>query len=386
MEEHEINKRLSIIKYLYMLGCDALLNGSSISKSTCVLNFHDAVESFFVLVSEISGVTKRNLNFMDYFEEIKLADAGAQGRELTHKIQMEKLNKLRVNFKHMGILPNEEECNNLRTSLDDFFGENTPKFCGVDFDKISLANAIMNRDVRQLVSEAEALIKDKDYPGCLSKLGRAFYTLIAESKNKTKTVFGESAIFLPDKVDLFRAGLGFNMQHDVEGIINPAYEPLAEALNIIILGIDYKKYAKFKWLTPYFYKVISGDLIEGNRPREFDSRFNVNCKNSEFCYLFVIEAALRIEKFDFGLHSVWEKPDKVMSIDEDGVDLYVKETEKSFKPFKKIEKGTIVKFQGMGINAPQGEFFAVDINNESGWLKKGVRCKEIDNPELNNGK
>jgi hypothetical protein len=383
MEQYEINKRLSIIKYLYMLGCDALLNGSPISKSTSVLNFHDAVESFFVLASEIVGVTRRNLNFMDYFEEIKLSDVGTRGRELTHKMQIEKLNRLRVNFKHLGILPNEEECNNLRISLDDFFVENTPKFCNVNFDKISLANAIMNGTVRQLVSEAEILLNSKDYNSCLSKLGRAFYTLICASENKTKTIFGKSAVFLSGKVDLFHSGLDFDMQHAFEDIINPAYLPLAEALNILILGVDYKKYAKFKWLTPYFSKVISGDIIEGGRPREFDSRFNINHKNAEFCYLFVVEAALRIEKFDFGLHSVWDKPDKVHVVDDKGVDLYAQEGKNKYISIRKIAKGTIVKFQGIGVNTPDGEFFSVEVNNELGYFKKGVKYKEIDNPELN---
>ena len=158
MEQSQINKRLAIIKYLYVMGCEALLNGSPISKSTCVLHFHDAVESLFVLISEIVGAKSGRLNFMDYFAEIKKADASKGNRELTHAIPLGKLNEMRVNFKHMGIMPNEEECNNLKVSIDDFFHENVSKFCDVNFDTISLANSIQNEQVKSLALNAEEFL------------------------------------------------------------------------------------------------------------------------------------------------------------------------------------------------------------------------------------
>jgi hypothetical protein len=193
MNQAEINKRLAIIKYLYILGKEALLSGSPIRKATCVLHFHDSVESFFTLVAEIVGVNKKNLSFMDYFEEIKIADTGKGNRELTYKFQISKLNKLRVNFKHYSILPNEEECISLKVNLDDFLNENVPKFCGMDFSRISLANSIQDEKARKLTQEAESLLEEKKYKNCLSKLGLVFYILFHKSQKKTKNVFGKSA-------------------------------------------------------------------------------------------------------------------------------------------------------------------------------------------------
>jgi hypothetical protein len=49
MNHIDIERRLSIIRYLFILGSDAISKGNRISRSTCVLHYHDAIESFFVL-------------------------------------------------------------------------------------------------------------------------------------------------------------------------------------------------------------------------------------------------------------------------------------------------------------------------------------------------
>ncbi len=383
MTQQEIHKRLAIVKYLYLQGCEALLNGSPISKATGVLSFHDAVESFFVLVSEIVGVKKiGNLNFMDYPEEIKKADSGKGNRELTHHLQLKKLNELRVNFKHMGILPNEDEVNNLRVSLEDFLNENTIKFCGIDFKKVSLADSIKDEEVKNLVKDSETLIEAGDYEQSLVNLGLAFYKIFHKSLNKTNTFFGKNHVFLSPNVDLFHAGLPFEIQHDVERIINSFYEPIAEILNISILGIDYKKYAKFKCLIPGFVTMANGDVHIRKEGNEFFTRFNIHKKNLEFCYFFLIDAILKIEQFDFGLISSWQKPDKVTVLDEDVAIIYRQKNDREFEPQGKINKDTIIEFGPVAIPTAAGEYRQVTIDSVVGWLKTPVKTRQIDNPEL----
>ena len=379
MDALEKDKRLAIIKYLYLMGCETLLKGSFISKSTCILNFHDSVESFLVLVAEIVGIQKTKLNFLEYFDEIKRNDA--ESRELSHKMQMKKLNKIRVNFKHMGIMPNEEECNSLRISINDFFVENVPKFCSLDFDQISLANSIQDDEIRTLVQESEVLLNKKDYSGCLFCLGKAFYKLNRECQQDRR----HSPVFLQKKVDLFEAGLPRRMQDDVARIIQPVYGPIAEKINIIILGIDYLKYAKFKCLTPRFQMMANGDISSVHRMNEYDTKFNVNRGNTEFCYFFMIDATLKIERFNFGLVSAWEKPDKVSAVSEDNTPLF-EESSGKCQVLQLMKKKTIIKLTGMckSLENSEGGIIkckAIIVDGKQGWIESS-KIIQIDNPEL----
>ena len=380
MDRLTIEKRLAIIKYLYLLGRDTLLKGSSLSKANCVLHFHDAIESFFILVCDLTGANrKNNLNFMDYFEEIKKADVGKGNRELTHKGPLDRLNSIRSSFKHKGILPNEQECESLRVSLEDFFEENVPKFCNVDFGRIAFSNSIENQEAKTLIQSAEQSFENKDYEECLSKLGEAFEILRDEAWKKTKAILDGSAVFLQPKLNLFATSLDELLGSDGERFLNSFYEPLADAINVLILGLDYKKYVKFRCLTPRFYKLAGGALKQTSRPRDFDTRFNITKENTEFCYLFVVESALQMESFEFGLVNARDKPDKVTVIDEEEISYFGED----LKEKGKVRRGQIIKFLGSCRHPPDNpklELIQITYEGKNVWIPISARTKQIDNP------
>lgn len=73
-----------------------------------------------------------------------------------------------------------------------------------------------------------------------------------------------------------------------------------EKLNILVLGLDYKRYAKFRRLTPEVVMLPDGTY----RPLPRARKKSLTADDCEFCYDFVVETALRIQEMDSltGLH------------------------------------------------------------------------------------
>jgi len=346
-----------------------------------VLHYHDAIESFFVLAAEIVGVNKKNLNFMDYFEEIKLADRGKGNRELLYKMQMEKLNKVRVSFKHLGIFPDEAVYGELKVAVTELLKECVPLFCQVRFESISLANCITNPVVKVIMINVEKDLQNKKYLECFANLGKAFYLLFDTDRLKTKDKFGRSVIFLQEL-----SLQGSNpLENNIEDTINSRYNALIDPINILIAGIDYRKYRWFKCLTPSFYRTMDGNIHQMNYRTEYKSRFNMHYKTAESAYFFVIECALKIEEFNFGLVSVWDKLDIVDVIDEDNVTYYHRKGKDEFEAKGILPRGTILFNNNMLIvDNPftRSDFRQVNTGKMICWIKKDARVRKEEHPDL----
>jgi hypothetical protein len=78
-----------------------------------------------------------------------------------------------------------------------------------------------------------------------------------------------------------------------------AIDGLVEMVRIISLGIDYRRYSRFKILTPRVFFDGTGE--------PFYSRTNIGTRmvhskeTAEFCVDFVIETALSLLRFDYSL-------------------------------------------------------------------------------------
>jgi hypothetical protein len=69
---------------------------------------------------------------------------------------------------------------------------------------------------------------------------------------------------------------------------------MEQALSMVALGIDYRKYAKFKILTPVCTRLPGGKYVLQLTGQKIWSR-----ENCEFLINFVLECALRLQEFDF---------------------------------------------------------------------------------------
>ena len=84
----------------------------------------------------------------------------------------------------------------------------------------------------------------------------------------------------------------------VEGVvekIDKNFSQIKNVLEVISLGLDYRKYTKFKILTPSVYKVSGGNYHFLTSVRG-ENRSNENC---QFLIDFVLECGLKLQEFDY---------------------------------------------------------------------------------------
>lgn len=291
-------KRLAVIKQLYLHGVEQSyevepMNGFSI------LSFHDSVEMFMKLCAEQKGVKiNKDVNFGDYF--VKLPN-------LSGSATMTNLNNKRVSLKHYGSLPSNLDIEVSRANVTDFFEQNTPVFFNVQFGEISLVSLIKYDSVRDYLNKAMSNLLSNEYKDSITNSQIAFKELMwcykTENTKNYESILGESFNFAFQSSFFLKMGLGRDFDGFIDNV-STSIPLLEERVNIIGLGIDYLHYRKFKLLSPYIemWPHKTGDerysvFIEGDRDRRICSQ-----RNAQFCFDFVIDSALKLQRFDVDIN------------------------------------------------------------------------------------
>jgi hypothetical protein len=300
MLDESVTKRLAFIKYMYKVAVELSERPEPLC-SASILTFHDAIELFLQLASEHLDRSKKDISFLGYWGLLspKLPNSG-----LTQKESMRQLNNARVALKHYGTLPSKLSIEAFRASATNFFEENTPLVFGVEFSDISLIELVQCIDAKNNLKEAEKHLKENKIEDALDKVALAFAQLIDdyESRKPGRFFFGESMTFLGTSLSSPFKRLGSsNSERELAKFIDnvkKSIESLQEAVKIISLGIDYRRYVKFRLLTPYIVKHLDGSYHIINQR---GSRGIPTVEDVQFCIDFVIESAVTIQEFDFSV-------------------------------------------------------------------------------------
>lgn len=292
-----IIKRLAISKQLYQLGL-ALSYEVEPTNGLCLLPFHDSIEMFMRICADAKGLKiDRNTMFMDYFTRLDGLQCSAQ---------MQNLNNKRVALKHHGVIPSSIDIEILRANTTEFFELNTPTFWGVAFSDISLTSLIKYPSVADWLNKASEAHNKGDYAEsiCLSHV--AFKELLF-CHEEDKSFFYESPFSAVKECKHFfkKTKLDNQLDENLEKIKKDLLS-IDDALTIIGLGIDYKQYTRFKLLSPY----INVWSNKEGRTFEWLPKGNVlaNSRNSSYCFDFVINSALHLQRADFDISELLESP------------------------------------------------------------------------------
>lgn len=284
-------RQLALIRYMFHEGVEQSRRPSPLFV-TALLAFHDAAELFLHLACEQHGVVHKEKGaFLDYFSELK------QVGSLAHEPGMNRLNKARVNFKHHGNLPHAQDMEFFRVTVESFFEANTPTLFGTKFSDISLTDLVACLAVREHLAAAEAHWSSQRGEDARDSVAVAFDELLLDYRNRKRAprsgrspfYFGPSFAFLD----------GFHLR--AEGPLRKFADAVAEGMDqmqwsmeILALGIDYRRYVRFEMLTPSVQRTASGAASI--------SRFHrspLSQEEYEYCLSFVIEAAVKLQEFDF---------------------------------------------------------------------------------------
>jgi len=294
-------ERLAFIKNLYNVGVEQSRKAEPFCWAS-VLTFHDALELFLALASEFLDLGKRlkDISFMEYWPLIskKLVEKGKG--ELTHKISMEKLNKARVDFKHYGNPPSKSTIEDFRESVRSFFQENTPLVFDVKFSDISLIELVECKATKESLEKAQEYLREEKTEDSLDMVALAFTQLIDDYEDRKRGRFGRSPFFFGKSMSFmssFFMGINGELGRYIDNV-KESIESLQESVKILSLGLDYRRYARFRLLTPFVLKL--GEKYQIQRIKR-GSAGSPNAEDIQFCIDFVIESAMALQEFDFSL-------------------------------------------------------------------------------------
>jgi hypothetical protein len=313
MNEHKLSEstiqRLAFIKYLYNIAVGQSHQPEPLAAAS-ILMFHDSIELFLQLACEhLDAETKTNTSFIEYWEILKpkMPNGG-----LTQKESMKRLNKSRVALKHHGILPTKIDIEAFRASAINFFEDNTSLVFGTRINEISMINLIVYESVKTSLKKAEEYKEKGDLSEALVEIAIAFKQLINAYEASKRSQFGHSPFFFGEDMTFESSfHMGLNSYNSLEGgpfthhhfadfvdKVRDSIQAMREAIKILSLGLDYRRYTKFQLLTPYVIQTMDGKYHCQAKRREKPS-----IEEYEFCYNFVIDSAIRLQDFDFDVKS-----------------------------------------------------------------------------------
>ena len=287
--------RLAYIRYLYIVGVQQSRQPEPLS-SASILTFHDSVELFLHLATEVwDAKPKADQEFIGYWD---ILQPHIPGGHLSQKESMRRLNKARVGLKHSGIWPNKGVTDGLRGSVAAFYDENTPLlFPGMKFAELSMVDLVRYPETRQSLKEAQTLLAKGELLESLGKMGVGFVQLLDEYEETKRTHHGRSPFLFGERF-YSSEGISFGEFGEIRdgfvGKVRDSIEALQEAMKILSLGIDYRRYAKFRVYTPAVLRIPGGKpVIQWVNPVEASEEV---CKS---CLDFVIESAIQLQTSEY---------------------------------------------------------------------------------------
>ncbi len=271
-----IRTRLAFIRYLFRRALEQSRQpypGQAVS----VLTFHDAVELFLHLAFEHAGLTgKTDVKFLEYWG--RLADASPP-LNLSGKTSMDKLNRARVSLKHYGMPPSPGDVEGFRGSVTSFFEDNCTRVFGVDFERVSMVDLVRSDQVRPHLAATEDAIATGDGVRAMNELALAFAKLVDEHE-----IIGPPPDVVPDgSIRGTPAGLFWN---------SGEIEKLRAVVSVVALGLDFRRWVRFRRLVPMAVRVSVGETHYGNLEWSGPAPVLTDCQES---FDFVIESALKLE-------------------------------------------------------------------------------------------
>lgn len=257
-------RRLAFIRGLYRQAQQISETGGPMM-ATALLLIHDATELFLVLVVEHLNIpAKTGITFMQYWDLVP---------QLTHKKSMDRLNTARGSLKHKGVSPADTVVRELVSIAHSFLIDSSHVFLGVNFDAISMVDAIANAQVRDLLAAAETELEQKKPTEAITQAAQAAY--LANTPLSRRLIESRPSAFDPEGDRWAR-----------EAIVE-----LAENITLVTLGVNQALYARFRRISPSVVRSMAGSWQVrwrgGQEASTDDARFAID---------FVTDFALAAER------------------------------------------------------------------------------------------
>jgi hypothetical protein len=285
-------RRLAIIKHLYSRAVEQSRQGPPMA-GLAILGMHDAAEMFLLLACEVNErglptghprLPKKPVwgDYWTYLDPLRPEERNAMNR----------LNEARAALKHRGLMPSPQDVESLRVTCQTFFQDNTPILFGLSLDSISMVDLVRNGETQKFVRKAIQM-RDLPHPGqAVTNAAIAFWRLLEEYGRRRDTPIGQVLFELGGSC----CASGYDVPDDVGAAIDELgseIDHVRDALKMVALGIDFRRWARFHALTP---TILRGEPLQS---RHAESRLlrrpPPTKEDAEFCIEFTVESALRLQ-------------------------------------------------------------------------------------------
>lgn len=261
--------------------------------STVSINrLHDVVEMFLSLAAVQHNVAIPR-DFAGYWQALE----SPLGRPLAYRAQMQRLNRIRVDLKHYGIEPALAEISACRAAVSGLLEDETPGLFGISLADISLSVFVSSGTARVLLDEAQAKWGAGNPTEAFADLSDAFDDVVNDYAGRKLVRYRRSVFNTTRDMSSLSPqsrGVPFGKDADFDTAVIESLKALDFTLMIVGLGIDRRRYGKFKALMPNVVHVLSGNRLVHDM--EWLARTEDDYK---FCSHFVVSTALHLGEFDY---------------------------------------------------------------------------------------
>jgi len=277
-------------------------------RSIAIFTLHDAVERFLHLAAQhvnVSLTRGARLEFNDYFGRITEADPS---KRLTRQLQIGQLNGARVGLKHQGIRPSAADVESFRLAVREFLLENTPTIFGVSLESVSIVDLVRFPTCRSHLHDAELSLAQGKVGEAMIAVVQAFQATLDEYEQEAKQAHGRSPFsfagdFTFDRSFFRRGAIGgpFNPkdQGEFEDKIVQSIDALAGAVKMLSLGLDYRRYARFRLLSPPAHLLPIPGKVGPRLHLDETDNWPPSLEDCQFCFDFAVDSALQLQEVVF---------------------------------------------------------------------------------------
>ena len=283
--------RLSLPRFMLREAERAMERGGPYGHALAISLLHDAVEIFLRVLAEAEGADiQPQAPFMELVKKV----ADAQPIVSGHRYALDKLNRVRVEFKHRGIrATNEEDARVILGHARDFLVDLSADALNVDFQTVSLRDAIEHRRTRKWIENAVVAQSNDQFDDLARWVagGVAIYVdhcQVVEARHRHDRFRTIDWIETPPYGHLYVAD-----EHlaSIAEWATRVFLSLHERIYLLERGVDMAQYEKFARLTPRVAFSGVGQL----RFVGWNQGAPSSPEEATFCIDFAVEAVLALQ-------------------------------------------------------------------------------------------
>ncbi|MCY3681343.1 MAG: hypothetical protein OXH16_08090 [Gemmatimonadetes bacterium] len=279
-------ERLLISRLLLEQAIRQLDTGGQHSEGFAVLSLHDCVEIVLRIIGEsVEAPFKEHESFSGLINKIETkTDKTIPGRQ-----ELFRLNKARVDFKHMGMLPRSEDIRAIAINIHSFLFLSSERFLNINFSDVSIIDAVQNENIKSKLKEAEQDIQRDQYIDAIKKCAVLWHEVLSLFPRIEEERWSGILNIRPPEVD--DSDLRNSLEYFTREL-EEKFSTIHTDLQLLINGVDLRDYRRFKAIIPIVHRTVGGKIsIVQIRDDSFYDQ-----ARARFCLKFLIDTSLLAER------------------------------------------------------------------------------------------